>query len=231
MPLLSAPTAGELIEEIRSNLNQPDSANSFWSDDEILSYLNRGVRRYFMEVVMYMEGHFTTQVDLDIVSGVDTVACPSDFFKVKALYKKITASSGYAILHYRNNLTSGYETLGNTSSESYLPYYMIRGQNFVLRPQPNFSEVGGLRLEYVQFPETMLSGGDDLTSEMSPVFRDMLIAYATWQAKLKESLVTGVDVTSLAKDHLNDQYVAFKEVVVSRSANPTAIQPFNPEAE
>ena len=70
-----------------------------------------------------------------------------------------------------------------------------------------------------------------MTAEVSPVFRDLIIAYCTWQAKVKQSLVAGTDMASIAKDHLTDQYLAFKDVVVSRSANPTAIIPFNPEAE
>lgn len=230
MPALTQPTVSELIEEVRSNLNQPGEENSFWTDEELASYLNRAVRRYFEEVVLNMEGQFDTTVALDIVSGVDTVDLPSDFFKVKVLYKKLPDGT-YAVLHYRNNLTGGFSTLGGTTSQSYLPYYYFRGNQLVLRPVAQFSEVGGLYLEYTALPETMLSGGDTLTTGVSALFRDLVIAYATWQAKLKESLTTGTDVVSLAKDHLNDQYIAFQNAVVSRSANPTAIIPFNPEAE
>lgn len=231
MGLLSSPTSLELLEEIRSGLNQPDSTNSFWSDDDILRYINKGIRRFFMEAVVHMEGHFTTQEDLDLVSGVDAVDLPSDFFSIRALYKHLANNQSYAMLRYRNNLTEGYETLGSTNSDTYLPYYYIRSQQLILRPVPNLSETDGLRLEYIQFPETMVTGGDTLTAEVSPVFRDLIVAYATWQAKKKESLVTGVDVTAIAKDDLQDQYTVFKDIIVSRSANPTAVIPFNPEAE
>lgn len=227
MSTLASPAADELLFEIRSNLNQTDPSNSFWTDEEILSYVNAGIRRYFAEVVHHAEGHFETQTDLDITNNVETVALPADFFKVRALNRKV--NGGFVPLTYRNNLMTGYSNTGGASGDAYLPYYYLRGNSLVLRPVPNTTELAGLRLEYVQFPDTMLTGGDTMTAQVSPVFRDLIVAYAVYRAKVKESQVTGTMTYGPAKEIVNDLFIAFKEVIGGMSDFPTSIDPFSPE--
>jgi hypothetical protein len=227
MATLSAPTLQNLITNVRSLLNQPDSNNSFWRDTELTEWLNEGVRLYFNEIVNTDEGHFVALTDLNIVTDTETVALPSDCFKIRSLYKKVI--NGYEMLPYRNNHTESYSTQGGTSSNSYLPYYYFRANNIVLRPIPNFSETAGLRLEYVQFPDTMVNGGDGLTTQVSPIFKNVIEMYAVYKAKLKESLVNGVNTYSGAESNLGVLVKQFRDTIEQRSKNPTYIIPWNPE--
>lgn len=229
MGTLVSPSLQALITSARNLLNQPDPNNSFWSDEELSAYANEGVRVYFAELVNINEGHFTAQTDLTITNGSELVTLPSDFLEVRALYKKV--SNGYIILPYRNNLTEGYSTEGGTGSETYLPYYYFRGNSLVLRPIPQFTEVAGLRMEYIQFPDTLVNGGDALTSQISPVFKQIVEMYIVYKAKVKESLVMGSDTTTIAAQNLSELTKQFKDVVAIRSKNPTAVIPFNPESE
>jgi hypothetical protein len=227
MATLSAPTIEELISDVRNMLNQPSASNSFWSDEELATYLNEAVRRYFAEVVLHMEGQFTALDDLNIVANANTIALPTDCFKVKQVWRKVTG--GYLPLHYRNNLTESLNTEAAGGGDTFRPDYSFRGNSLVLSQMPGFSETDGIRVEYVQFPETLVTGGDSLTTQVSPVFKDLIIAYAIWKAKVKESLVNGTNTAGLAKDNLNDLFIAFKEAIPNRSASPAAIVPFNPE--
>jgi hypothetical protein len=208
-------------------LNQPSATNSFWTDEEIAKYLNEGVRRYFVEVVQHMEGQFTTTDDLDITSGSATVALPTDCYKVKQVWRNV--SDGYEPLHYRNNLTEGMSTSTASGGSNFRPDYSFRGNSLVLSQMPGFSETGGLKVEYVQFPQTMVTGGDSLTAQVAPIFKDLIIAYAVYKAKVKESLVNGTNTSGMALQVLNDLFTAFKESIPNRSASPTAVIPFNPE--
>lgn len=228
MGTLSAPTIESLVENVRDFLNQPEETNSFWSDDELIRYLNEGIRRYFAEVVLRLEGHFTTTTTLNLVANTESVALPSDCFAVKALYR--TVSNGYQLLAPDNNTTEGYSTSAGGSGDGYLPNYRFQNNNLILRPLPGFSETSGLKIEYIQFPETMVTGGDSMTAQVSPVFKDLIEMYAVYKAKLKESLVIGTDTTALAKENLNDLFVAFKEAITDRSKFPVYTQPFNPES-
>lgn len=224
MATLSAPTIEELIQDVRNMLNQPSSTNSYWSDEELATYLNEAVRRYFSEVVLNSEGQFTEIADLDITADTETIALPDDFFEMKAVFRAV--NGGYEPLAYRNNVSEGYSTDGGTADTF---YYYFRGNKLVLRPVPTFSETAALRIEYIQFPETMISGGDSMTSQVSPIFKDLIEMYAVYKAKLKESLGTNVNTYAPALQNLNDLFSAFKDIIAQRSASPTAVRPFNPE--
>ncbi len=230
MATLVSPSLGKLISNVRNMLNQPNPANSFWTDAELTEYLNEAVRVYFAEMTKNNEGLFTTTSDLNIVADAETIALPSDCFVVKALYKK-RAPNYYDMLDYRNNLTDGYSTQGGTSPSSYYPTYYFRGNNIVLHPVPNFSETAGLKLEYLQFPDMLRDAGDTLTAQVSPIFKQLIESYAVWMAKHKESLVSGTDLTSIPERRLSSLYTQFKETIAQRSKNPTFIKPFNPELE
>lgn len=229
MATLSTPTLQQLLVSTRTLLNQPKESNSFWKDVELAEYLNEAVRIYFLECVMVNEGYFTTQSDLNVVADTETVALPSDCFQVKNLYKKVT--NGYALLPYRNNLTEGYSTQGGSSNETYFPSYYFRGNSLVLHPVPNSAETSGLRLEYIQFPDQMVWGGDSLTAQVSPVFKQLLVIYAVYKAKLKESMVNGVNVFAIPQQHLGELYKTFKDTLSKRSKNPIYTVQFNPESE
>src|SRR4051812_7349012 len=130
---LNSPTLGRLITNIRNMLNQRNPANSFWTDAELTEYINEGIRLYFQEVVLNNEGLFAaTPVALDITSGVETVALPTDCYEVRVLYKKIT--NGYIGLPYQNDITGSYSTVSGGGSDSFLPSYHFQNNNIVLRP-------------------------------------------------------------------------------------------------
>jgi hypothetical protein len=227
MPLLSSPTLTDMLQQVRYTLKQPDPNNSNWSDDELLSYANEAIRIYFAELANIGEGYFTATVPLDLVAGQEEIALPADFFKIRALYKIQSQES--ILLSYRNNLTDSYFTDGGNSSNVYAPYYYFRGNNIVLRPLPQFTETGSMILEYIQFPETLLNGADQLTAQISPVFRQVIEMYVVFKAKFAESLVTGTNTYSIAKDHLADLLKQFRDLNAVRSKTPTYAQAWNPE--
>jgi len=227
MATLTSPSLQNLLTHIRRILNQPDPQNSFWKDDELTEYINEAIRVYFMEVLQINEGYFTTTADLNITANSETVALPSDCFQVRTVWKKV--SNGYEVLPFRNVTDESYSTQGGPSSESYRPCYYFRGNSLVLRPTPNSSEASGLKVEYVQFPDTLIYGGDSMTAQVSPLFKQLIEMYAVYKAKLKETLVNGVNVHKNAEESLTGLYKAFKDAVAVRSKYPTYVRPFNPE--
>lgn len=226
---LPNPTLGKLISTVRNMLNQPNAANSFWSDSEITDYLNEGIRVYFAEVTQNMEGQWTKIVDLNIVSDVELVALPSDCYEVKAVYKKV--SNGFVVLPYLNAISNSYATVsGASGTDTYFPSYYFRENNLVLRPVPNYSETAGIRAEYVYFPDSLVNAGDTLSPNLVPLFKQVVEMYAVYKAKVKESLVNGVDTSALAKSNLNELYKQFVDSIKNRSKYPQFIKPWCPES-
>lgn len=225
---LSPPTLGKVISNVRSMLNQPNAANSNWSDAQLTTWINQGVQRYYGEVVQNVEGHWTKTALLDIASGVETVDLPVDFFEIKSLWKIV--SDGAVILPYQNSISDSYSTIsGETGGDTYFPSYYFRENKIVLHPFPQGSETGGLRIEYIYFPETMLNAGDVMTSNVAPIFAELIEMYAVYKAKTQQSLVNGSDMSVLAKQNLGDLYQQFVKLIKNRSKFPQYIKPFSPE--
>lgn len=226
MAQLSDPTLNKLIEEVRALLNQPKASNSYWTDTELKTYLNDAVRTYFQEVVERNEGFFGATTALNITANQETVALPDDCFEVRALY--MIQPNRFQILEYRNNVTESYENNFSTSSQNYIPYYYFQANNLVLRPVPTFTQAAALQLEYIQLPDALIWGGDTLTNQISPIFKELIVHYALYKAKIKESLTMGTASYVPAKEILDGIYLRFKDTVGHRSKYPTYTIPFNP---
>lgn len=224
---LSSGTLGSYITAVRDLLNQPDAANSFWSDQELTRYLNEAIRLYFLEVTNNNEGFWTKVSTLNLVSGTETVALPTDCYQVKNVWMQV--NQGWNILPYRNNVSESFSTQGGTDSNTYAPSYEFRENSLVLYPTPNFSATGVLRIQYIYFPDVLMQSGDTASTNMMPIFRQVIEMYAVYKAKVKESLVNGVDTSVLAKTNLGDLYTQFKAVVQQRSKYPQFVSPWSPE--
>lgn len=224
---LSSSTLGSYITAVRGLLNQPNAANSFWSDADLTAYINEAIRMYYLEVTNNDEGFWTKTADFDIVANQETVTLPADCFEIKAVYKSV--SNGFIVLPYRNAESTSYSTNGGTGTNTYFPSYYFREDAIVLRPVPNFSETASLRIEYIYFPDMLQNAGDTMNANVLPIFRQLIEMYAVYKAKMKESLVNGTDMTALAKDNLNSIYKLFIDTVRNRSKYPQFIKAFNPE--
>ncbi len=231
MATLTSPTLGSLITNVRNMLGQPTATNSTWTDAELAVYINEAVRMYFAEVVKNYEGYFATTTDpsdnLTYTAGTEAVALPSDCYQVRAIY--IKRNQGWQMLDYVNDLTGSYSTSTGAGSETYSPTYFFQGNSIVLRPVPNDTGTESLKVDYIQLPDQMVNGGDQLTNQISPIFKQLIECYAIRQAKMKQSLSQGVDLTAIPNKNLGEIYASFKNAITPRSASPQFVQPFNPE--
>ncbi len=226
MGILASPTALELLEGVRDFLGEPDATNSKWSDKQLMKFLNEGARRYFGEVIQNAEGQFDATTTLNVVSGTETVALPATCFKVNTVF--IKDGDDWLPLAYDNFKSQAFTTQGGTTSKWRFTYH-FRGNNLVIRPTPQFSETGVLLLDYVAFPDTIVTGGDTLTSGISPIFKDLIEMYAVYKAKLMESVRgNNVDLDSKVAAHLADLYDQFKKVIEGRSNYPIFTRPYQP---
>lgn len=226
MALLTEPTLSRLLKEARIFLNQQQEENSFWRNDELTLYINDGIRQYFLALNEAGEGQFDTKTTLDLVANQEEVPLPDDCFEVRSVFK--VKNNYNEMLRYQNNVSRSYDTSTNNSAQDYTPYYYFRGNNIVLRPIPGFNETGGLVLEYTQFPETLITGGDILTSGISPIFKELVVAYCVYKAKLKESSVRGGETYVPIQAHLADLYKNFKLAISARSKYPQFVLPHDP---
>lgn len=224
---LASSTLGSYITAVRDMLNQPNASNSFWSDAELTRYLNEAIRIYFLEVTNNDEGFWTKSTTLDITTGTETIALPADCFEVKGVWKVVT--SGRVPLSYRNNTSGGVITQpgGGSGGETYFPSYSFKESALQLNPVPNYSETGGLYLEYIYFPDMLAQSGDMMSANVLPIFKQLIEMYAVYKAKVKESLTNGTNTAELAKQNFDELYVLFRDTVRNRSKFPQFVKPWN----
>ncbi len=173
------------------------------------------------------EGQFDKSTTLNIVSGSETIDLPSDCFTVKVLFKK--QSNYFKPLAYRNNIIEPYDnTESITNSNGYEPMFYLRMNKIVLRPTPGFNETAGLTLEYTAFPDQMLFGADAMTSGISPIFKELVVMYAVFKAKLKDDLNNGTNTRTAVESHLAGLYANFKHQVEERAKSPQFISNYDP---
>lgn len=227
MAAVVAPTLERIIRDVRVRLNQPKQENSRWSDTELTEYINEALQQMFLTINEYSEGQFDKSTSLNIVNVTETVALPTDCFAIRGVWK--VQGTINRRLEYRQNIL---EDFGNSSSTNgqanYEPYYYLRGNNLVLRPIPGFSETNGLLIEYTGYPNVLVFGGDTLDSGISPLFKQLLVAYAVTEAKRKDDLVTNGNSRTAAESHLADLWKNFKHQISERSKAPQFITAYEP---
>lgn len=209
---------------MRIRLNQPRAENSRFSDPELTDYLNEAVQQLFLTVQEIGEGQFDTSTTLNTTANTETVALPTDAFAVKALW--FVQGTLRRRLVYNPSVLNDVDTVA-ASSGTYEPSYYLRGNNIVLRPKPNFTSTDGpLVIEYTKYPTVLVLGSDTLDSGVSPLFKQLLVAYAVTEAKRKDDLVNNGNTRSAAESHLADLWTNFKHQMLERSKAPQFVTPF-----
>lgn len=182
----------------------------------------------FLTINEVSEGQFDKVASLDVVNAVDTVALPTDCFAIRGVWWKQGTINRR--LEYRQNITEDFANDSSTNGQAnYEPYYYLRGNSLVFRPIPGFTSTNQpVYLEYTAYPNVLVFGGDTLDSGISPLFKQILVAYAVSEAKRKDDLVSNGNTRAAAEEHLGGLWQNFKHQVMDRSKAPQYITPFEP---
>lgn len=230
MAAVVVPTLERIIRDVRIRLNQPKAENSRWSDTELTEYINEALQQMFLTINEACEGQFDkiTSPGLNTTNAVETVVLPTDCFAIRGVWFKQGTINRR--LEYRQNIMEDYANDASTNGQAnYEPYYYLRGNNLVLRPIPGFTSTNGpLVIEYTAYPNVLVYGGDTLDSGISPLFKQLLVAYAVTEAKRKDDLVTNGSSRTAAESHLADLWHNFKHQLLERSKAPQYITPYEP---
>lgn len=228
MAAVVVPTLERIIRDVRVRLNQPKAENSRWSDTELTEYINEALQQMFLTINETSEGQFDKVGNLDVTNAVDTVALPTDCFALRGVWFKQGTINRR--LEYRQNITEDFANDSSTNGQAnYEPYYYLRGNSLVLRPIPGFTSTNQpIYIEYTAYPNVLVYGGDTLDAGISPLFKQLLVAYAVTEAKRKDDLVTNGSSRTAAESHLADLWHNFKHQLMERSKAPQYVTPYEP---
>lgn len=217
-------TLGQLRTRVRAYLDEPTAR--FWSDAELNNWINQAYFYNYMELVDAYENYFATIVYYDIIAGVETYALPPDFDKFRLIERVINNTQTIPLQEFNRfespNLIGGY-----SATDLNLPTYRFVGANFVLEPTPQVTILGGLRLEYVPAPISMVADADQPRSTFLDHWQEIIVLRAVISAKLKEELVSneGAD-TSPFQSMLISWENKVKEAIEQRTEGRRYTEPF-----
>lgn len=208
-------------ERIQTRLE--DSSGTFWSSDEIDSYINTAIAYYWDWLLLARHTACLTSVNRDIVSGTDTIALPADFYDIRlveyvknGIYKPIEEYER----HSENNYTS------NASSDIYNSIarytYRRQGANLILEPIPNENLTNGIKITYFKSYPAELS--DDTDEPESGLYNNLIIEKSIEMAKAKEETLGGSEDPNTALllqlENIFKQKIGLIKAATRQSAEP-----------
>lgn len=133
----------ELISDARRKLNDgTDGSTSYWSDADMLAYLQESFDELEMMLLANHEGYNTTVYDADIVQGQRDYPLPEEVTTVKRVFY---VRSGGKVALEEDRQHYGYYLDDDTTGEP-LTYRLVDNA-VVLYPTPGNNVTGGLSVE------------------------------------------------------------------------------------
>jgi hypothetical protein len=168
-------TRVSLTTTVRRYINETDSDNTHFEDDEIYDYLNQAIRFLGTE----MEWPIQTAV-ADSVEDSAVYTLPSDFISLLDIY----FDSRHLSIIDRADLSAIRSDWQNTASGT--PQYAYKTDNakFGLYPKPNADNADlTIQIQYVKVPPDL---DDDVTApDLHLAFQDCLPFYAAFLCEVK----------------------------------------------
>jgi hypothetical protein len=163
-------TRVSLCTTVRRYINEPDSANSNFTDAEIYDYLNQAIRYLGTEMEWPLQTAEATSVADQAVYTL-----PEDFISLSDVYfdnRNLTVLDRTDLPSVRNDWQN---------AEATTPAYAYKSDNakIGLYPKPDTANAGKIiQIQYIKVPPDL---SDDITApDLHVVFQDCLPFYATF---------------------------------------------------
>lgn len=180
---------GDLKGMVRTYLNEPASVtDKFWTDAEIVQFINVGVRVVHNKIKTVSRGHFTTRATFSTVSGTEYYGLPANLKDLKMLtYQAADGSEKYIHRHegpnpfvWAQGLRVGTTTNLSGSQDGPSAYWVVGNQ---LRILPIPGSAMTLRM-YYEARITSLVNESDVPS-FDEDYHDLAAKWAAIELKPK----------------------------------------------
>src|SRR3990167_3188511 len=184
----------EVIDLARALLNEPlatsradnafpDDTSSFFTDTEIVRFINQAQRELNMTVIQSYENYLTTEADLNISANVDAYTLNTAVIKILRVedIRNSPATEIFPISLNEKELYAGrfYHDLVNQGNPD---RYFLRGNSIVFRPIPDFTQNSSVRVFFAKrladFVATTGTAGATSVSEIPSEYHEAL----AWKA-------------------------------------------------
>lgn len=177
--------AQQIITDVRKELLEYGAQN-FWSDAELLRYLNRGQSDFVNRTRLLEDSASVT-----LTQGRQDYPLPGNWLSARLVMLQIPNADGtnrwsrVSAYNLEKIAQENGSFLDNSIDNQGTPYkYYIWGTTLNLVPAPSAENVGTLYLFYKSKPITLLSANQNL--EIDDSLSEAMNAYVLWKAWSKE---------------------------------------------
>lgn len=168
-------TKAQIISDIRSKLNE--STADFWSDAELLRWVNQRYHLLEEAVDRVFENYFLTESVTDTVEDEQEYQLPTDFKRMRRVEVNYDIDNSDSVYQraYPVELDQIRQRLENTNLGVGIqrhPIYYLRGDNIGFLPIPDEDGTNAIRIQYVAEQDDL---SDDADVPVIPVSYHYLI--------------------------------------------------------
>lgn len=187
---------GEISRDTYSTLKTAaislaDMTNSaFITDAEWQRWGNQGLNKLYDLLVRSHENYFERTATISVVSGTDSYALPSRFYKLLSVDVQITTDEWYTILPYQAAERNRFDRYWRRRAPvRNLHAYRIVGDKIRFRPLPSSTDT--VRLRYVPLPVPFIeSTQEELPNALMEHWSEYIVLWMAVQALRKEESPT-----------------------------------------
>lgn len=187
----------------------------FYTNTELNQYINEAYKFYTIKMIQLGQDYFKDSGTIDIVanqSEYDLIALFPTFYELSQLLRVIPFGAIPLVPNerrYRPTYTSP-----SVSGVYYTPTYRKMGINLKIDPEPQFSETGGLILEYFYVPTFLSADADIFDSNFPSMFEPMITNNAAIMALQVKDASGGMSDTGPFQALLAKQEKLFEDSLI-----------------
>lgn len=170
---------GELVNEIRRFIKEPDENDTGFDTQEIIDHLNRAVRFREMQLYNTGENYGLALHDINLVADQPYYEVPTQGARIRRVLRYISADDRYVPLEREElHIQESFGSTTSSSADEYVPTYRVLSNSIALSPPPPSNITNGLRIELEETGDRLLNNNDTLPDEF-PFYVEDLLVYDT----------------------------------------------------
>lgn len=151
----------ETLANMRTRIRNLSGVRSVsFSDANLLFEINNSIAELYDKLVAANADYYESTNDFNIVSGTDSYALPSDFYKAVGVSVKRNDGTYFPMKKYNRSDRHEWSLYRYRANAREYVEYRIRGSNIIFNPTPNWTETAGVRMYYIPAPTKLVNDGD-----------------------------------------------------------------------
>jgi hypothetical protein len=219
-----ASTLSTFRTQIRRYLKETNASTSYWDGNFVDQLFNAQYRKRCTQLIMAFEGWFVNVSVRNITINTARYAFPDGFLRLQKIELVRADGTTVPIQRFeRHDFANPANSAG--SGDSYMPYYRLQGNGFVLEPTPLETVTNGLQLEWAGVPALLSAAGDACHPSFPEIFEELLVIDTVVNAFDAEGVQESGLVRSLLRQRA-EMEENFERFIELRTVARQEIQPF-----